>query len=127
MVKYASLVKQWLGSFTAWKLEHIPRDSNEKSDALATVAASILIRETMFHPVSYQPASSIMTNQVSQIDEESPSWLTLIMRYLSSGKLLDNRIEAHKIQVQAARFSLVNGQLYKRSLEGPYLKYLTTQ
>ena len=31
------------------------------------------------------------------------------MRYLSSGELSDNMIEAHKIQVQAARFSLVNG------------------
>ena len=48
------------------------------------------------------------------------------MCYLRSGELLNNRIEAHKIQVQAARFSLMNGQLYKQSLDGPYLKYLTT-
>ena len=39
----------------------------------------------------------------------------------------DNKIEAHEIQVQVARFSLINGQLYKRSLDGPYLKCLTTQ
>ena len=67
-----------------------------------------------------------MTNQVSQIDEESSSWLTPIMHYLSSGGLPDNRIEAHKIQVHVARFSLVNGQLYKRSLDMPYLKCLIT-
>ena len=53
MVKYESLVKQWLGSFVAWKLEHISRDSNEKADPFATVAASILIKETMFLPVYY--------------------------------------------------------------------------
>ena len=47
------------------------------------------------------------------------------MHYLSSGELPDNRVEAHK--VQAVRFSLVNGQLYKRSLDEPYLKCLTTQ
>ena len=35
--------------------------------------------------------------------------MTLIVHYLSSGELPDNRIEAHKIQVQATRFSLVNG------------------
>ena len=64
---------------------------------------------------------------MSQIDEESSSWLTPIMRYLSSGEFSDNRIEAHKIQVQAARFCLVNEQLYKRSLDGPYLKCLTTE
>ena len=38
MAKYVTLVKQRLGSFSAWKLEHIPRDCNEKADALAVVA-----------------------------------------------------------------------------------------
>ena len=64
---------------------------------------------------------------MSQIDETCSSLLTPIIHYLSSGELSDNRIEANKIQVQAARFSLVNGQLYKQSLDGPYLKCLTTQ
>ena len=70
MLKYASLVKQWLGSFAAWKLEHIPRNSNEKANALEVVASSIPIRETVLLLVYYQPASSITTDQVSQIDEE---------------------------------------------------------
>ena len=67
MVKYASLVKQRLGSFAAWKIEHIPRDSNENADALAVVVASLSIRETMFLLVYYQPMSFITTDQVSQI------------------------------------------------------------
>ena len=49
------------------------------------------------------------------------------MRYLSSGELSNNRIEAHKIQVKVARFSLMNGQLYKQSLAKPYLKCLIAQ
>ena len=73
MVKYASLVRQRLGSFASWKLEHIPRDLNGKVDALAVVVASIPIKETVFLPVYYQPTSSITTDQVSQIDEESSS------------------------------------------------------
>ena len=127
MVKYVNLVKQRLGIFAAWKLKHTSWDSNEKVDALAVVSSSILIREIVFLPIYYQLTSSIMIDQVSKIDEESSSWLTPIMRYLSSGEFPDNRIEAHKIQVQAARFFLVNGQLYKRSVDGPYLKCLTTQ
>ena len=79
------------------------------------------MKETLFLPVYYQSAS---TDQVSQIDEACMSWLIPIMHYLSSGELPDNRVEAHKIQVQAARFSLVNGQLYKRSLDGSYIKCL---
>ena len=127
MVRYASLAKQRLGSFAAWKLEHILKESNEKANALAAVIASTPIKETLFLPVYYQLASSITTNQVSQIDEACPSWLIPIMHYLSSGELPDNKVEAHKIQVQAARFSLVNGQLYKRSLDGSYIKCLNPQ
>ena len=44
MSKYVSLVKLRLGSFVACRLEHILRDSNEKADALATVAASFPIK-----------------------------------------------------------------------------------
>ena len=122
---YMGLVKQRLGSFVAWKLEHIRRDSNERVEALAIVATSIPINETIFLPIYYQSASSIATDRVSQIDKTCPSWLNPILHYLSSGELPNNRVEAHK--VQAARFSLVNGQLYKRSLDELYLKCLTTQ
>ena len=94
---------------------------------METVVASIPIKETVFLPIYYQPTSSITIDRVSQIEESGSSWLTLILRYLSTRELSSNRTEAHKVQVQATRFSLVNGQLYKRSLDGQYLKCLTTQ
>ena len=51
-----------------------------------------------------------------------PIWL-----YIATGELRDDRSRAHKVQIQSARFSLVDGQLYKRSLGGPYLKCLTPE
>ena len=108
-------------------MEHVPRSSNEKADALVAVAASLPIKEIMLLPVYYQPESLITTNRVNEIDETGPSWMTHVARYLSSEELPDSRAEARKIQVQAARFTLINGQLYKRSLGGPYLKCLTQQ
>ena len=50
MVKYASLVKRKLSTLTTWKLEHVPRDSNERADALAVVAASLPIKENYISP-----------------------------------------------------------------------------
>ena len=127
MIKYVCLVKLRLQSFAVWKLEHIPRNSNEKANALAIVVASLPIKETVFLLVYLQPTSSITINQVNEIDEACSSWMTPIVHYLSSGALPDNRVEAHKIQVQAAKFSLVNGQVYKQSLDRLYLKCLTSQ
>ena len=43
MTKYASLVKQKLNALSAWKLEHVPQDCNERVDALASMAASLPI------------------------------------------------------------------------------------
>ena len=127
MAKYVSLVKQRLGSFSAWKLEHIPKECNEKADALAFMATSLPITKTMFLPIYYQSNSSIITTQVSHVDEVSPSWMDPIVQYINTTELPNIRNKAHKIQIQLARFSLVNGQLFKRSLEGPYLKGLTTK
>ena len=79
MTKYVSLVKQRLGSFSAWNLEHITRDCNEKAEALAVVAASLPITETVFLPIYYQPDSSIITTRVSQVDEVFPSWMDPIV------------------------------------------------
>ena len=42
MDKYMGLVKQRLRSFTAWKLEHFLRDSNERVDAFAVVAGILM-------------------------------------------------------------------------------------
>ena len=120
MAKYVSLVKQRLGSFSAWKLEHIPRDYNEKADVLATVAASLPMIETVFLPIYYQPDSSIITTRVSQVDVVSPSWMDPKVQYINTGELPNERDKAHKIQIQSARFSLVNGQLFKRSFDGSY-------
>ena len=65
MAKYVSLVKQHLGIFSAWKLKHIPRDYNEKVDALVTVAASLSMTEIVFLPIYYQLNSLIITTRVS--------------------------------------------------------------
>ena len=50
MAEYVSLVKQRLDNFSAWKLEHVTRDCNEKADALAATAASFPITETVILP-----------------------------------------------------------------------------
>ena len=125
MANYVSLINLRLGNFVAWRLEHVLRSSNENKDSLATVATSLPIKEIVLLPIYYQPESSITTNWVNEVDETGHSWMTPVVHYLSSGELPDNRAEAQKIQVQAARFSLVNRQMYKQSLGRPYLKCLT--
>ena len=108
MAKYASLVKQRLSTLSAWRLEHVSRDRYERADALAAVAASFPVKETVYLPIYYQPDSSILHTQVSQIKEAPPSWMDPIRLYIATGELPDERNKAHKIQIQSSRFSLVD-------------------
>ena len=127
MTKYASLVKHKLNTLSAWKIEHVTRDCNERVDALAVVAASLPIRETVFLPIYYQPESSILHAQINQIEEVPPSWMDPIRLYLATRELPNDRDKAHKVWIQSAKFSMIDGQLYKRSLGGLYLMCLTPE
>ena len=82
---------------------------------------------TVFLPIYYQPESSILHAQVSQIEEVPPSLMDPIRLYIATGELLNDRYKAHKVQIQSTRFSMIDGQLYKRSLGGPYLMCLTPE
>ena len=50
-----------------------------------------------------------------------------IRLYIATGEIPNDRGMAHKIQIQSARFPLVDEQLYKWSLGGPNLKCLTPE
>ena len=53
-----------------------------------------------------------------------PGWMHEIMKYIQMGELPNDEKHAHKIRVQAARFTLINSSLYRRSFEESYLKCL---
>ena len=91
------------------------------------MVASLPIKETIYLPIYYQSVSSILPSQVSQIEEVPPSWMDPIQLYIATGELPNDKGRSHKIQIQLARFSLVDGQLYKWSLGRPYLKCLTPE
>ena len=109
MAKYTSLVKQKLNTLSAWKLEHVPRDYNERVDALAIMAASLSIRETVFLPIYYQLDSAILHAQVNLIEEVPPSWMDPIRLYIAMGELPNDRDKAHRVQIQSTRFSMIDG------------------
>ena len=71
---------------------------------------------------SVAEASTCNTIEANQVDDQE--WAEDIIRYLRTGTLPEEPKQAHKTRVQAARFTLIGGHLYKRSFTGPYLKCL---
>nr|CAN71147.1 hypothetical protein VITISV_038768 [Vitis vinifera] len=117
MARYLTKVRDTLQRFT------------ERADALAGIAASLPIKEAILLPIHVQTnpsiaeASTCNTIEAKQADDQE--WTNDIIGYLRTGTLPEDPKQAHKIQVQAARFTLIGEHLYKRSFTGPYLRCLS--
>nr|CAN75043.1 hypothetical protein VITISV_042110 [Vitis vinifera] len=114
--------------FIEWTIEKIKRTDNRRVDALAGIAASLPIEEAILLPIHVQTNPSVAeistcnTIEANQADDQE--WTYNIAEYLRTGTLPGDPKQAHKIRVQAARFTLIEGHLYKRSFTGPYLRCL---
>ncbi|XP_034679904.1 uncharacterized protein LOC117909968 [Vitis riparia] len=128
MVRYLTKVRDTLQRFTEWTIEKIRWTENSCADALAGIAASLPIKEAILLPIHMQAnpsvtqASTCNTIEANQVDDKG--WMEVIIKYLLIGTLPEEPKQAHKIRVQAARFTLIRGHLYKRSFTCPYLRCL---
>nr|CAN76815.1 hypothetical protein VITISV_044116 [Vitis vinifera] len=128
MARYLAKVRRTLQQFTEWTIEKIKRADNGRADALAGIAASLPIREAILLPIHVQVNPSVAENstcntiEADQADDQE--WTHGIAEYLRTGTLPEDPKQEHKIRVQAARFTLIGGHLYKRSFTGPYLRCL---
>ncbi|RVW14643.1 hypothetical protein CK203_085440 [Vitis vinifera] len=113
MTRYLAKIRDTLQRFTEWTIEKIRRTENGRADALAGIAASLPIKETIFLPIHVQANSSVAETSTCSAIEESQSddqeWTNNIAQYLRTGTLPEDPKQAHKIRVQAARFTLIGG------------------
>nr|KYP65248.1 Gypsy retrotransposon integrase-like protein 1 [Cajanus cajan] len=107
-------------------VEYTPRELSVRADQLAKLASnkkSSHLRSIMQQELQ---TPSVATTECLHI-QQADNWMTGITRYLSTGELPSNSIEAKKLRVMAARYTLVAGELYKRGMSSPLLKCLTPE
>ncbi|KAL6313045.1 hypothetical protein AAG906_012088 [Vitis piasezkii] len=128
MARYLTKVRNTLQQFTEWTIEKIKRTENGRVDALAGIAASLPIKEAILLPIHVQTNPSVAEistcNTIEANQADNQEWTDNIAEYLRTGTLPGDPKQAHKVRVQAARFTLIGGHLYKRSFTGPYLRCL---
>ncbi|GFZ15662.1 hypothetical protein Acr_25g0000710 [Actinidia rufa] len=124
MEKYLKVARNLLSEFRAVKIEQVGREFNTHADALASLASTVegdlgrtVAVDVISVPSIEETQSSIFVNT-----QLGPSWMDPIVNYLRTDQLPDDRKEAHKIRIKAARFWISPSEnLYKRSYQGPYL------
>ena len=95
---------------------------------MASIVASLPIKEAILLPVHVQTNPSVAEastcNTIEANQADSQDWTEAIIEYLRTGVLPKEPKQAHKTQIQTARFTLIKGHLYKRSFTDPYLRCL---
>ncbi|XP_075633630.1 uncharacterized protein LOC142606113 [Castanea sativa] len=121
MKKYLNKVKRLVQKFKEVRFVQLPREKNMEADALARAASTGGVMDEC-NKVQYIP--SIDLPEIQQIGG-GEDWMSPIIVYLNEGRLLEDKDEARKLRVRAAKYVLIDKVLYKRGFSQPYLRCLT--
>ncbi|XP_073136939.1 uncharacterized protein [Henckelia pumila] len=127
MLEYLTQVNELLSRLDSYDIKQIPRGENESADRLSKLASSLAnidSRKITFLTYGKEETDG-SDGTIFCADSEEPSWNDEIINYLMRGNLPANQVEARKLRVRAARFTIIDGELYKRGFSSPYLKCLT--
>ena len=118
--RYLNLTNQLVDCFNDVKFEQIPRENNLAANEVAKLAS---IENAPEKPGLYMEIQSIPSIGGLQafLVQQSGTWMDLIISYIRDGQLPLDPSEAKKVRVRAARFTVVNSELYKRGFSLPYL------
>ncbi|XP_012852918.1 PREDICTED: uncharacterized protein LOC105972502 [Erythranthe guttata] len=125
MAKYLALALTLLSELDSCEIKQVPRANNIDADKLARLGSSMAsIGSRKITLLTASQPEIVSTDGVNCAVENEPCWITPITNYLKSGELSTDIAQAKKIKIRAARFLMVDEDLYKRGFSFPYLKCL---
>ena len=120
MKKCLSKVKQLVKKFKEASFVQLPNEENMEADVLAKAA---LAGGAMDKYDKIQYMLSIDPPKIQQVEGEE-NWMTPILIYLKDGRLSEDKDEARRLRIKAAKYVLIDKVLYKRGFSQPYLRCL---
>ncbi|XP_023924424.1 uncharacterized protein LOC112035820 [Quercus suber] len=123
MQKYLQLTNQLSSNFNRVEFIQIPREQNVEADEVARSASTNVPDVTSRWKLEEQNLPSI--KELENFSVHTPQgWTSLILSFLKDVRLPSDTEETRKIHKRAARFTILNDQLYRRGFSQPYLKCL---
>ncbi|XP_025684755.1 uncharacterized protein [Arachis hypogaea] len=118
--KYLEKVKELAKQFEEVTVQHVPRERNTRADLLSKLASAKpgVGNRSLIQGMIKEPAVALHLTKIG------PSWMDLITDFLENGKLPEDEKEAKALRREAARYVIIQGQLFKTGLSQPLLKCL---
>ncbi|GJV58282.1 reverse transcriptase domain-containing protein [Tanacetum coccineum] len=123
MIQYLNKVKTLTRSFREFSIKQVPRSENKKADALSKIASTSFAHLSKQVLVEELKEKSINEKEIlAVVEEEGNTWMTPICEYLTKEILPADKKKARAVRRKAARYTMINGTLYKKSFLGPWLR-----
>ncbi|GJV13307.1 reverse transcriptase domain-containing protein [Tanacetum coccineum] len=104
-------------------ITHIPRAENRKVDALSKLAAvqfDHLSKEVLVEVLNDHSIKAQEVNMV--VEEEGPTWMTLIRNYLEKGVMPKDLADARILMEKIGNYIMEDGVLYRKSYLVPLMR-----
>ncbi|XP_016168054.1 uncharacterized protein LOC107610519 [Arachis ipaensis] len=118
--KYLERVKELRKQFEEVTVQHIPRERNTRADLLSKLASTKpgTGNRSLIQGIAKEPTVTL------HLTTMSPSWMDPITNFLKNGKLPTDGKEAKALRREAAKYTVIQDQLFKKGLSQPLLKCL---
>ena len=119
MKKYLGIVESLVDKFENFEIKQISREDNQQADALANLGSTLDANQDKHIPLYFLTTSALESSgKLINSNNLTWDWRTPLVAYLKDGQLPNDRNEAHRIIIRAARFTILGDELYKRSYAG---------
>ncbi|XP_057720739.1 uncharacterized protein LOC130935159 [Arachis stenosperma] len=118
--KYLEKVRSLSQKFEEVTVHHVPRERNTRADLLSKLASTKPGEgnRSLIQGMTREPAITLHVTSLGS------SWLDPITDFLEHGKLPNDEKDAAKLRREAAKYAVIQGQLFRKGLNQPLLKCL---
>ncbi|CAN1273992.1 Retrovirus-related Pol polyprotein from transposon 412 [Linum perenne] len=128
---YNDQAKIALKDFETTEIHHVAREDNTHADALSNLATALSFEDGRMITVEKEreEGECMVVNDETRVTPTVPliDWRTPIRTFIETDTLPADRALATKIRRRAARCVLLDGEMYRKSSAGPYLRCLSNE
>ncbi|KAK0594634.1 hypothetical protein LWI29_038068 [Acer saccharum] len=117
MIVYLDIIKKLLRRFKRYRISQIPREENDKVDALSKLASATTCIRSKNIPVAHLTKPSTVDSaevMVAEIRQKPNDWTIQLRRYLEENILPEDAVETRRIKYRSTRYTVLRGELYRR-------------
>jgi hypothetical protein len=134
MVAYRDEVDEMANSFLGYDIKHVQREDNMAADTLSKLGSSrMAVLPGVFLEHLHVPSVKMVdpenpelaSSPVMAVLPSNPPWAEPYLEYLMNKKLPKDEVQKRQIEHRAKAYTIIDGQLYKRSTSGVFMKCIS--